>query len=193
MPNAAEAALLVAAALAIQTAWAADPAIRIEPAVSGSGAVELNTAPPALDGAQLFATHCAMCHKPAELARRLQSAADPEAARAEMAAFLPVTAASMPPRIWRSSTISRTARRPSSVEAGGLHEDPHAGSWLSTALISINERQIRPGLMGGPRRPDADDGDRRQDGSLSAFKQRPSRSGEDLWRGTDGAGTCRHG
>jgi mono/diheme cytochrome c family protein len=88
MPNAAEAALLVAAALAIQTAWAADPAIRIEPAVSGSGAVELNTAPPALDGAQLFATHCAMCHKPAELARRLQSAADPEAARAEMAAFL---------------------------------------------------------------------------------------------------------
>jgi hypothetical protein len=29
-----------------------------------------------------------MCHKPAELARRLQSAADPKAARADMATFL---------------------------------------------------------------------------------------------------------
>jgi mono/diheme cytochrome c family protein len=88
MPNAAKAALLIAAALAIQSACAADPAIRIEPAVSGSGAVELNAAPPSIDGAQLFATHCAMCHKPAELARRLQSAPDPKAARADMAAFL---------------------------------------------------------------------------------------------------------
>jgi hypothetical protein len=73
MPNA-KAALLVAAVLAIQTAQAADPAI--------------STAPPSMDDAQLFATHCAMCHKPAELARRLQSAPDPEAARADMAAFL---------------------------------------------------------------------------------------------------------
>jgi mono/diheme cytochrome c family protein len=88
MANAAKAALLIAAALAMQTAWAADPAIRIEPAVSGSGAVELNTAPPSTDGAQLFATHCAMCHKPAELARRLRSAADPRAVRADMAALL---------------------------------------------------------------------------------------------------------
>jgi mono/diheme cytochrome c family protein len=73
MPNA-KAALLIAAVLAIHTAQAADPAT--------------STAPPALNGAQLFATHCAMCHKPAELARRLQSAPDPEAARADMAAFL---------------------------------------------------------------------------------------------------------
>jgi mono/diheme cytochrome c family protein len=74
MPNAAKAALLIAAALAMQSAWAADPAA--------------STAPPALNGAQLFATHCAMCHKPADLARRLQSAADPKAARAGMASFL---------------------------------------------------------------------------------------------------------
>lgn len=45
-------------------------------------------APPAADGAQLFATHCGMCHRSAELARDLQSAADLEAARAAMAAFL---------------------------------------------------------------------------------------------------------
>ena len=70
MPNA-KAALLIAAVLANHTAQAADPAT--------------STAP---DGARLFAAHCAMCHQPADLARRLQSAADPAAARAEMAAFL---------------------------------------------------------------------------------------------------------
>lgn len=73
MPNA-KAALLIAAVLAIHTAQGADPATSIAPA--------------APDGARLFATHCAMCHQPADLARRLQSAADPAAARAEMAAFL---------------------------------------------------------------------------------------------------------
>lgn len=73
MPNA-KAALVIAAVLAIHTAQAADPATR--------------TAPPAIDGAQLFATHCAMCHRPAEPARRLQSAADTTAARADMATFL---------------------------------------------------------------------------------------------------------
>jgi mono/diheme cytochrome c family protein len=74
MPNAAKAALLIAAVLAIHTAQAADPAA--------------STAPPAPNGAQLFATHCAMCHRPAEPAQRLQSAADPKAARADMATFL---------------------------------------------------------------------------------------------------------
>jgi mono/diheme cytochrome c family protein len=73
MPNA-KAALLIIAFLAIDTAQAADPAT--------------STPPPAPNGAQLFATHCAMCHKPAELARRLQSAADPKAAWVDMAAFL---------------------------------------------------------------------------------------------------------
>jgi mono/diheme cytochrome c family protein len=66
--------ILIAAVLAIHAAQAADPAT--------------STAPPVLNGAQLFATHCAMCHKPAEPARRLQSAADPTAARADMATFL---------------------------------------------------------------------------------------------------------
>jgi mono/diheme cytochrome c family protein len=73
-PNSAKAAILMAAVLAIHPARAADPAT--------------STAPPTPDGAQLFTTHCAMCHKPAELARRLQNAADPKAARADMAAFI---------------------------------------------------------------------------------------------------------
>ena len=64
MPNAAEALIFIAAALAIHTAQAADPATSIEPAVSGSTRSELNTAPPALDGAQLFATHCACATSP---------------------------------------------------------------------------------------------------------------------------------
>jgi mono/diheme cytochrome c family protein len=88
MATAAKIPILIAAFLAIHTAQAADPATGTEPGLPGSGPAELHTAPPALDGAQLFATHCAMCHKPAELARRLQSAADPMAAKAEMAAFL---------------------------------------------------------------------------------------------------------
>ena len=74
MANVVKTLILGAAVLAIQTAQAADPAT--------------STAPPALNGAQLFATHCAMCHKPAELARRLQSAPDPKSARADMASFL---------------------------------------------------------------------------------------------------------
>jgi hypothetical protein len=88
MATAAKIPILIAAVLAIHTAQAADPATSTEPAMSGSGAAELHTAPPALDGAQLFATHCAMCHKPAELARRWQTATDPKAAGAHMAAFL---------------------------------------------------------------------------------------------------------
>ena len=86
MANAAK--TLISAFLAVPAAQAADPANRTEPGGSGPTRPEPDTAPPALDGAQLFATHCAMCHKPAELARRLQGAADPKAARADMAAFL---------------------------------------------------------------------------------------------------------
>jgi mono/diheme cytochrome c family protein len=74
MANAAQAAILIATFLLIHAAQAADPA-------SGTG-------PPAPDGAQLFATYCAMCHQPEALARRLQRAADPRAAEADMAAFL---------------------------------------------------------------------------------------------------------
>lgn len=88
MPNLANPAILIAAFLAIHTAQAADPEAGINPAVSVTAAAEPHTPPPAPDGAQLFATHCAMCHRPAELARRLQSAADPMAARAAIAGFL---------------------------------------------------------------------------------------------------------
>ena len=83
MPNAAKTLTLIATFLAVHTAQAADQATGTEAAVSASA-----PAPPPMDGAQLFASHCAMCHKPAELARRLQGATDPEAARASMLAFL---------------------------------------------------------------------------------------------------------
>ena len=171
MPNAAEAALLVAAAVAIQTAWAADPAIRIEPAVSGSGAVELNTAPPALDGAQLFATHCAMCHKSAELARRLQSAADPKAARADIATFLARHGRSDADADGAIIDYLANTRRHSSVEQTTMTRASAAcRSWLPTTLISINERQILRRRNRGPGGRDAGDGDRRKAGSLSGFQ-----------------------
>ena len=82
MPNAATVAIAIAALLAGQAAHAADPA------VSGAAQPEPDAAAPALPGAELFATYCATCHKPASLARGLQSAPDPESARAEIAAFL---------------------------------------------------------------------------------------------------------
>ena len=88
MANAATPLILIAVFLAVHAAQAADPATSNGSDASGSARPEPDIAPPALDGAQLFATQCAMCHKPAELARRLQGAADPKAARADMAAFL---------------------------------------------------------------------------------------------------------
>lgn len=88
MPNVAKVLSLIAALLTFHAAQAADPTTMIGPGVSASARPEPDAAPPALDGVELFATHCAMCHKPAELSRRLQSAADPEAARVDMAAFL---------------------------------------------------------------------------------------------------------
>ena len=75
--------VLIAAFLAGQPVHAADPASRTEPKSSGPA-----TASAAPDGARLFTTHCAMWHKPAELAGRLQGATNPAAARADMAAFL---------------------------------------------------------------------------------------------------------
>jgi mono/diheme cytochrome c family protein len=69
MRNVATGLFLSAALLTVHAAQAADPA-------------------PALDGAELFATHCAICHNSAYLARRVQRAADPDPARAQMAAFL---------------------------------------------------------------------------------------------------------
>jgi mono/diheme cytochrome c family protein len=88
MANAANTLILIAVFVAVHAAQAADPATSNGSDASGSARPEPDIAPPALDGAQLFATHCAMCHKPADLARRLQGAADPKAARADMAAFL---------------------------------------------------------------------------------------------------------
>jgi hypothetical protein len=88
MANAANTLILIAVSVAVHAAQAADPATSNEPHASGSARPEPDIAAPAEDGAQHFATHCAMCHKPAELARRLRGAADPKAARADLAAFL---------------------------------------------------------------------------------------------------------
>jgi mono/diheme cytochrome c family protein len=90
MANAAKILSLIAAFLVVHTVprrliiWRQTPS-RARPYLP---APEPDTTPPALDGAQLFATHCAMCHKPEELARPLQDAADPDGASANMAAFL---------------------------------------------------------------------------------------------------------
>jgi mono/diheme cytochrome c family protein len=86
MARAVEALILIAVVLAWQPAYGADPASRSE--LDASGPAEPDTTPAAAAGAQLFATHCAMCHKPADLARRLQAAIDRGAAEADMAAFL---------------------------------------------------------------------------------------------------------
>ncbi len=88
MPDAAKALIVIAAFLAVHAVKAADPASRMDWGAVGSVGPEPNIAPPVLDGAQLFATHCAMCHNPADLARHLQSSPDPDATRADMAAFL---------------------------------------------------------------------------------------------------------
>lgn len=86
MAKAVEALILIAVFLASQPTYGADPASRIE--LAPSGPAEPDSTPAAPAGAQLFATHCAMCHKPTDLARRLQAAIDPAAARIDMAAFL---------------------------------------------------------------------------------------------------------
>ena len=43
---------------------------------------------PAPDAATLFAQHCAVCHKPADLVRRAQGAGDAEMAKASLTTFL---------------------------------------------------------------------------------------------------------
>jgi mono/diheme cytochrome c family protein len=88
MRNVAKALILAAALLSAHAAWAADPSGSGQPDPTGSGPVGAKAAAPAPDGKQLFATYCASCHKPADLAKRLQSAADPKAARTKMVGFL---------------------------------------------------------------------------------------------------------
>jgi hypothetical protein len=88
MAKAVKALILIAAVLTSQPVQAADLASGTEPESSAPARAELDTMPPAPQGAQLFARHCAMCHKPADLAPRLQAAIEPAAAEANMAAFL---------------------------------------------------------------------------------------------------------
>jgi mono/diheme cytochrome c family protein len=89
MTNVAKVLILTAGLLSAPAAWAADPTGSVQPDPTGSGPAGAKAAAPAPDGAQLFATNCASCHKSANLAKRLQSAADPKAAREKMAAFVP--------------------------------------------------------------------------------------------------------
>ncbi len=131
MATAAKVPILITAVLATHTAQAADPAT--------------STAPPTLNGAQLFATHCAMCHKPAELARRLQSAADPKAARADMATFLAHHGRSDAGA--DAAIIDYLANTHGAIAASKQVGIARASAAcrkleLPTTLISINERQI---------------------------------------------------
>jgi mono/diheme cytochrome c family protein len=86
MANAAKVLFLIAALAGVHAAQAADQASGTGPDASARS--EPDPMPPEPNGAELFRTHCAMCHQPAELAGGLRSAADPEAARAGMARFL---------------------------------------------------------------------------------------------------------
>jgi cytochrome c len=60
----------------------------LEPVQFAPVSAQPNAATPAPDGAMLFAQHCAMCHKPADLARRVESAGDAETATASLTTFL---------------------------------------------------------------------------------------------------------
>jgi cytochrome c5 len=80
------AALGLASALTFaDPAWGTDPAAGD---VSMPAATARPAAPDGPDGAKLFATNCAMCHKAPALARRLQGKSDLPGAKAEMRAFL---------------------------------------------------------------------------------------------------------
>jgi mono/diheme cytochrome c family protein len=83
-----KALILTAALLSVHPAQAADPTVGAQPDPTGSGPASSKTAAPAPDGAQLFASNCGSCHQPADLAGRLKNAADPEAAREKMTAFV---------------------------------------------------------------------------------------------------------
>jgi mono/diheme cytochrome c family protein len=69
--------------VALASGAAAGPAT-VEPFPRPAAAGE----PPAADAAELFARHCAVCHRANELARNLQQAPDREAAKAVMRAWL---------------------------------------------------------------------------------------------------------
>lgn len=89
MGNVAKALILSAALLSAHAAWAADPSGSGQPDPTASGPAGAKAAPAsAPDGKQLFATYCSSCHKPADLAKRVQGATDPKAAKEKMAAFL---------------------------------------------------------------------------------------------------------
>jgi mono/diheme cytochrome c family protein len=88
MKNLAKALILSAALLSVHAAQAADPTVGGQPDPTGSGPASSKTAAPAPDGARLFASNCASCHKPEKLAGHLHGAADPAAAKEKITAFV---------------------------------------------------------------------------------------------------------
>jgi mono/diheme cytochrome c family protein len=80
--------VLLAALTSVQATQAAGPEGDGEPG-PGQDCPDPMSAPPALDGAELFGQHCAMCHKPGDVvARKIQGAPDPDAARSATMTFL---------------------------------------------------------------------------------------------------------
>ena len=88
MSKLAKGLILLAALLTAPTVQATDSARPFKGRAIAPASAQPGAAPPAADGASLFATHCAMCHQPAALARRIGSAADRDTAKAAMATFL---------------------------------------------------------------------------------------------------------
>jgi hypothetical protein len=80
--------LMLLALLTAPLAQAADPASRNEGGAVVPPSAQPHAVGPTPDGATLFTQHCAMCHKPADLARRIQREADRDAARAATVTFL---------------------------------------------------------------------------------------------------------
>jgi mono/diheme cytochrome c family protein len=79
---------LLAVCLPVHAMQAADPAGRVEGGAVVPASAQPDATLPASDPATLFAQHCAVCHKPADLVRRVQGAGDPETAKASLTTFL---------------------------------------------------------------------------------------------------------
>jgi mono/diheme cytochrome c family protein len=88
MAKPAKGLILLAALLAAHVAQATDPAGPTEGGAVVPTSAQPDAPSPPPDGARLFAAHCAMCHKPADLAERVQSAGDAKTAKASLTTFL---------------------------------------------------------------------------------------------------------
>jgi mono/diheme cytochrome c family protein len=88
MSKLAKGLILLAALLTAPKVQATDPARPFEGGAVAPASAQPDPTLPAPDGATLFAQHCAVCHKQADLVRRVQGAGDAETAKASLTTFL---------------------------------------------------------------------------------------------------------